>query len=487
LSNAEPSSKVSAAAPARTIKAELAGIVEAAARWSPARSKQAKITSFRKKPLLLGLAIAGVIAVVAVAPQMAVAVKQTRNVFGLTLPQASEQSRSAALQEVSLALPSYDSVASLEAAPVAALPEWQRIVVRSGETLSNIFERVGLGLGVMNAVLATSTDAKGLTRLFPGDEFRFQTDQDGLAKLSVDIDERNELLIERAGDGFKSRQIKQDLEFRTREAAGVIRSSLFRDAGKAGLSDQLILDMVEVFGFDVDFALDLRPGDRFSVVFDEAWRNGERLRSGGILAATFVNQGKSYAAYRMTLDDGSVEYFGADGRPLKKGFLRTPVQFSRISSGFSIARRHPILGSMRAHKGVDYAAPSGTPIRAAGDGTITFRGWKGGYGNVIEIQHFSGYSTLYGHMSRFDPSFKKGSKVSQGDVIGAVGMTGLATGPHLHYEFRINGQHRDPVTVDLPRAEPLKGGEFNRFIALTQPLTVRLNQLAGLQVVASAE
>ncbi len=473
----------------RAIKADIVDVVEAAAQWAPSiRKTSTPRKSFVRKPVAIALGIAGLLGAgfFALAPEVAQAVKQTRNSFGLTIPQLGPQTREASLKELTLALPAYDSVASLAIEELALEPEWDRIVVRSGESLSDIFQRAGLKSSTMSAVLELE-DAKGLTQLFPGDEFRFLTDEQGLAKLSVDFDEQNELIIERKDSGFTSKKVKQNLEFRVREAAGSIRSSLFRDAGNAGMSDQLILDMVEIFGFDVDFALDLRPGDRFSVLFDEAWRNGERLRSGAILAATFVNQGKTYAAYRMTLDDGSVQYFAKDGRSLKKGFLRTPVAFSRISSGFTIARRHPILGTMRAHKGVDYAAPSGTQIRASGEGKITFRGWKSGYGNVIEIQHWNGYSTLYGHMSRFDADFRQGSKVSQGDVIGYVGMTGLATGPHLHYEFRINGAHRDPVTVDLPRSEPLKGAEFNRFIATTRPLSERLDQLDGLRVVASAE
>jgi murein DD-endopeptidase MepM/ murein hydrolase activator NlpD len=487
LSHTEPTS---CAAPSRRIKADLIGTVESAAQWMPNQHKATKssrlFSKSSKKPLAIALGVAGIIGGLAVfAPQIAVAVKESRNAFGLTQP--ASQARAAALQEVALALPSYDTVASAEVAPLDVAPDWQRVVARSGETLSDIFQRAGLGSNAMHEVLALNADTQKLTRVFPGDEFRFLIDDQGLEQLSVDIDERSELRIERSDDGYKTSKHDQALEFRTREAAGQIRSSLFRDAGNAGLSDQLILDMVEIFGFDVDFALDLRPGDRFSVLFDEAWRNGERLRSGEILAATFVNQGKTYSAYRMTLEDGSVQYFTAEGRSLKKGFLRTPVKFSRISSGFSIARRHPILGSMRAHKGVDYAAPTGTAIRAAGDGTITFRGWKSGYGNVIEVQHWGGYTTLYGHMSRFDNDFRVGNKVSQGDVIGYVGMTGLATGPHLHYEFRINGQHRDPVTVELPRSEPLKGREYDKFIATTAPLVARLAQLDGLRVVASAE
>jgi len=236
--------------------------------------------------------------------------------------------------------------------------------------------------------------------------------------------------------------------------------------------------MADIFGYDIDFAQDLREGDRFAVVYEEIWRDGEKLRDGDILAASFNNQGRDHTALRFQRGDGSVEYFGGDGRSLRKAFLRTPVEFTRISSGFSVARMHPILGTMRAHRGVDYAAPSGTPIRASGDGRITARGWQSGYGNVVQIDHGNHVSTVYGHMSRFGTGIANGTRVRQGQVIGYVGMTGLATGPHLHYEFRVNGAHRDPLRFVMPPAPPLSGTELAQFRTHSAPLLSELSLLS---------
>jgi murein DD-endopeptidase MepM/ murein hydrolase activator NlpD len=231
-----------------------------------------------------------------------------------------------------------------------------------------------------------------------------------------------------------------------------------------------------VFGYDIDFAQDLRVGDSFHVVYEDIYRDGERLRGGDIIAATFVNQGKTYQVFRYTYADGKTEYYDGDGRPMKKSFLRMPIDFARLSSRFSNARRHPVLGTVRAHRGVDYAAATGTPIKAAGDGRITFAGWRNGYGRTVILDHGNGVTTLYAHMSRFS-SYKTGARVSQGATIGFVGASGLASGPHLHYEFRVHGVHRDPLTVTMPKPEPLPAGELARFREQTQPMLARLQQL----------
>jgi murein DD-endopeptidase MepM/ murein hydrolase activator NlpD len=264
-------------------------------------------------------------------------------------------------------------------------------------------------------------------------------------------------------------------------AHGVVSSSLFQAGDRAGLSDTMVLKLATAFGYDIDFAQDLREGDSFSVVYDDLYREGERLRDGDIIAATFINQGKRYTAIRYTNADGETMYYDENGRALRKSFLRTPVEFTRISSTFSTGRMHPILGRMRAHKGVDYAAPSGTPIRAAGDGRITFRGWKSGYGNFVIVQHNKDISTAYGHMSRFARE-KVGDRVRQGQVIGYVGMTGLATGPHLHYEFRVDGQHRNPLTVTLPPAQPLPASQLAQFRRQSAPMLARLTALDSIQL-----
>ncbi|MEO5596638.1 MAG: peptidoglycan DD-metalloendopeptidase family protein, partial [Lysobacteraceae bacterium] len=235
------------------------------------------------------------------------------------------------------------------------------------------------------------------------------------------------------------------------------------------------LQMANAFSYDIDFAQDLQPGDSFQVVHEEIWREGERLRSGGVVAASFQTGGKRYYAYRY-VHDGKTEYVDQTGRPLKKSFMRTPVEFTRISSGFTAARLHPVLGTMRAHRGIDYAASSGTPIIAAGDAKVVFAGWKNGYGNCIVLDHGRGFTTLYGHMSRLG-KYRVGTHVSQGTVIGYVGMTGLATGPHLHYEFRINGDYRNPLTVTMPKPEPLSGKALAEFRAQTSSALAQLQRM----------
>ncbi|HEB99883.1 MAG TPA: M23 family peptidase [Thiotrichales bacterium] len=270
--------------------------------------------------------------------------------------------------------------------------------------------------------------------------------------------ERNRLerlLVSRAADGFKAEVIERAPERATAHATATIDSSLFLAAQKAGLSDNLTMELAGIFGWDIDFALDIRRGDRFTVIYEELFLDGEKIGNGDILAAEFVNQGHVYRAVRYTDASGRTSYYAPDGHSMRKAFLRTPVAFSRISSRFSLGRKHPILNRIRAHKGVDYAAPYGTPIKATGDGKVIFIGRKGGYGKAVILRHGSRYTTLYAHMSRFARGLHSGSRVRQGQVIGYVGKSGLATGPHLHYEFRINGVHRNPLTVKLPAAAPI--------------------------------
>jgi murein DD-endopeptidase MepM/ murein hydrolase activator NlpD len=367
-----------------------------------------------------------------------------------------------------------------EATPAKPVPEWKRVVVRSGETLGAIFTTLGYPGSTMHEFLAASPDKDALTRLRPGDEIAFLPDAAGsLMGLRFDLDESTRVVLARdAGGAIETTTQARPLARRHRVAAGRIEHSLFAAGEAAGLSDATILQLADTFAYDVDFAQDLRVGDTFSVVYEELYREGEKVRGGGIVAARFVNQGRGYDAVRFTRDDGSAGFFDASGRPLKKAFLRTPVEFTRISSRFSTARRHPILGVMRAHRGVDYAAPAGTPIRAAGNGRIAFRGWKSGYGNCIIVEHANKYSTLYGHMSRFG-GFAQGGKVQQGEVIGYVGRTGLATAPHLHYEFRLSGVHRDPLSIELPKADPLAARELARFRQAVAPLFAQLDLVGG--------
>jgi murein DD-endopeptidase MepM/ murein hydrolase activator NlpD len=252
---------------------------------------------------------------------------------------------------------------------------------------------------------------------------------------------------------------------------------LFGAGQDAGLSDVTIMKLADVFNYDIDFAQDLRSGDTFSLIFEEVWRDGERVRTGDILAASFTNRGKRFEIYRFVDADGRADYYSSDGRSRARAFIRTPLEFSRITSRFSLGRKHPVLGTMRAHRGVDYGAPTGTPIKATGAGTVEFIGTQNGYGKVVILKHGKEFTTLYGHMSRFAKGVQRGSRVQQSQIIGYVGMTGLATGPHLHYEFRKGGAHRDPLSVDLPVADPLSGTEIARFKRITMPLIAQMGTL----------
>jgi len=258
----------------------------------------------------------------------------------------------------------------------------------------------------------------------------------------------------------------------------VVDTSLFEAGQHAGLSDSLIMQMAEIFGWDVDFALDIRAGDRFALVFEEQFKDGEKIGEGPIVAAEFSNRGRRIRAVRYVDPAGRIDYFSPDGRSMRKAFLRTPVNFTRISSRFSFSRRHPILHKMRAHRGVDYAAPRGTAVKASGDGRVVFAGRNGGYGRTIVLRNGSVYTTLYAHLSRFSKGIRPGKRVEQGQTIGYVGSTGLATGPHLHYEFRVRGAHRDPLSVKLPQAAPLAEGYMDDFRSRAEPLLAKLDLTA---------
>jgi murein DD-endopeptidase MepM/ murein hydrolase activator NlpD len=307
-----------------------------------------------------------------------------------------------------------------------------------------------------------------------GEEIQIKKNGGRLEELQYVLDELRTLNVRRNGEQFEAVTLTAELERRQANAVGSITSSLFNDGSKAGLTDRMTMELAEIFGYDVDFALDLRQGDRFAVVYEAIYKEGKRIRFGDILAAEFVNQGKTYRAVRHVDADGKAAYYTPEGQSLRKAFIRTPLDVVRISSPFNLKRRHPILNTIRAHKGVDYAAPSGTPIKAAGDGKVEFVGMKNGYGRVMILQHGSQYETVYAHMSRFKPELKAGSRVSQGQVIGYVGASGLATAPHLHFEFRVAGIHKNPVTVALPRANPLGRTEMARFKAQTTPLLTAL-------------
>jgi murein DD-endopeptidase MepM/ murein hydrolase activator NlpD len=348
------------------------------------------------------------------------------------------------------------------------------LLVERGDTLESLFRRNGFSLGDLADLVALPDVGHGLRLLKPGDRLEIGHRGDEVLSLRRDLDDVRVLSIARNSSGFEARMLERQIDLRPTGAHGVVQSSLFEAGVDAGMSDKLTMDLAGIFEWDIDFIQDVRDGDEFTVLYQEIWRDGVKLRNGDIIAAEFVNQGKSYRAARYRDASGRSNYYTPDGHSLRKAFIRAPLNFTRISSNFDSSRRHPILNTIRAHQGVDYAAPIGTPIRAAGDGKVIFRGVQGGYGNVIILQHGGNITTLYGHMSRFGNA-KVGARVAQGDVIGYVGQSGLATGPHLHYEYRVNGVHRNPRTVSLPPADPVAAEYQEDFRAATASLWRQLD------------
>ena len=353
--------------------------------------------------------------------------------------------------------------------------KWDALKVESGDNLSLIFNRMNISPAVLQEIMSLGKEVDILKHLMPDHEMRFQFDDGELAAMQYDVNLTETLKISRQEGSYAAQTIKTELETRVKDSTGIITDSLFLSAQRAGLSDNLIMQLVELYGWDIDFALDIRKGDRFHVIYDEKYKDGVKVQDGPILAAEFINRDKPYFAVRYTQPDGYTSYYNENGFSMRKAFLRTPLKFTRISSRFSLARKHPILNKIRAHRGVDYAAPMGTPIKATGDGTVSFIGTNGGYGRVIILRHGEKYSTLYGHMSRFARGLKNGARVKQGQIIGYVGMSGLATGPHLHYEFRINGVHYNPLTVELPKAIGIPREIMADFKAKTLPLLAKLD------------
>ncbi|WP_303908016.1 OapA family protein [Thiohalomonas denitrificans] len=403
------------------------------------------------------------------------------------------QAFSRALTE-SLALPELATAAVAETteteSPRLARPEltadWEKVTVKSGDSLAAIFSRLDLSPGVLHQVVNTGADTQSLTKIHPGQVLRFDIRDGELHGLQHRLSPTQAMLVVRTDEGFDVSHEMKTVETRLTHSAGVIDSSLYAAGKGAGLSDRLIMEMVGIFSWDVDFALDIRSGDSFLVLYEERFLDGEKLGEGNILAAEFVSRGNVFRAVRFADANGRSNYYAPDGRSMRKAFLRSPVDFRRISSRFSGERHHPVLGKKRPHRGVDYAAATGTPIKASGDGKIIHHGWKGGYGRTIIIQHGGSISTLYGHMSRYGGGLRNGSRVKQGQTIGYVGASGLATGPHLHYEFRLNGAHRNPLTVKLPKAEPIADQYRAEFQAKASTILAQLDVLKRTQI-ASVE
>lgn len=359
-----------------------------------------------------------------------------------------------------------------------------KLVVARNDTLDRMFRRNDLSIGHLAAMVDLPEASRHLARIKVGDEIEVIRDGRDVLSLRKGLSNTQELWIRRREDqGFMAEIIDLETEIRTAGASGVIENALFLAAAEAGLDDDVTMQISGIFEWDIDFFLDVRVGDSFTVVYEELWRDGEKVGNGQIIAAEYVNRGRSFRAARYIDAEGFVGYYTPEGMSVRRPFLRNPIEFSRVSSNFNPNRRHPILNTIRAHRGVDLAARTGTEIRAAGAGKIISRGAYGSFGNRVEIQHGGNITTLYAHMSSFG-DYRVGDRVQQGDIIGYVGMTGGATGPHLHYEYRLNGVHQNPRTVDLPDAEPISAAYLADFQSTSTSLWRQLD-LHGAPLLAS--
>ena len=353
--------------------------------------------------------------------------------------------------------------------------EFVAITIGRNDTLDQVFRGLQLRISDLAELRSLPDVRKSLDVVRPGDVIQL-THLDGEIKsLTRRINETATLSVTRADEGFNANIVENPLEVEERMLRGTVASSLYVAVNQAGGTDRLAVSLADVFKYDIDFVNSVQAGDSFVVAHEQQYQDGEFVRDGDILAAEFVNAGRTYRAVRYVSPAGRADYYSPDGRPVRKAFLRYPVDYGRISSGFSSARRHPVLNRVRAHKGIDFAAPTGTPIKAAGSGRVVNRSWNGGYGNAVVLAHSNGVTTLYGHMSRFAKGLAVGDRVQQGEVIGYVGMTGLTSGPHVHYEYRVNGVHKNPARVTIAKADPIPASLMADFQAKTAPLLARLD------------
>lgn len=356
------------------------------------------------------------------------------------------------------------------------LGSWHAVTIRSGDNLSALFNAQKLSASVVYQITSTPEFGEALAHVLPGQSLEFRINSQGiLTQFRYTRSKLESIFFSKIDEGYQAELVTLSPQVKTAFASSTIKSSLFTASQKAGLSENLTMELAGIFGWDIDFVQDIRSGDSFKVMFEENYLDDEKLSDGNILAASFTNQGKTFTAVRFTDSKGSTDYYSPDGKSMKKAFLRTPVDFTRISSRFNPNRLHPIFKTKRPHRGVDYAAPMNTPIKAAGDGRIQFSGWQNGFGNVVFIQHPNNIVTVYAHANKL-AGLKKGQRVRQGQVIAYVGKTGWATGPHLHYEFRVNGQHRNPMTVKLPDAAPIAKSEMAAFSKVTGQLIAQLEK-----------
>ena len=367
--------------------------------------------------------------------------------------------------------------------PDTQLEQWDSVKVRSGQSLDGIFKQQGFTARTLHEIMALSEETKQLKKIRPGDLFDFQRHEDqSLKRMRYAIDESHYLIIDHDGAQAYATTITRDITVEPTETSGTISSSLFLAGKRAGLSDNMVMKLANLFGWDVDFVLDIREGDQFHLLYEKVYREGTFLRDGEIIGATFVNQGEKFQAIRFDID-GQAQFFAPDGRNMRKAFLRAPLNFSYISSSFNPKRYHPILKRVKAHNGIDYRAPKGTPVFTAGDGKVIRSAYNKYNGHHVFIQHANSIVTKYLHFT--NRAVKNGQRVKQGQVIGYVGSTGMSQAPHLHYEFLLNGVHRNPRTVALPKADPLGKTQLAEFMQKSAPVLSQLSRLESASMYAT--
>lgn len=414
-------------------------------------------------PALMGLAFALVVTLAFVGSPVASLTKEALPVEVLAAVEPA-----APVAEVALVV---------EAPPVLPPPHGRRIEasLRSGESLSLLFNREKLSAADLDGIVKSGPIAKRLRSIKPGEQITIDvSDDNDVTRLAWQVDAWETVEFARVGDGYEGRAVtRPPISKRGIYTATIANGSLFVAATRAGLEDEVAMRLADVFRWDVDFITQVRPGDAFRVLIEEHWLEGELREFGPILAAEFTNRGLTHVAVRYENSEGAT-FFNPDGRPLRKSFLKAPLKFTRVSSHFNPSRVHPLWGTRRPHRGTDYAAPTGTPVLATGAGSVTRAGHTAPNGNYVVIRHSGGIETKYLHLSRIAEGIKRGASVRQGEMIGRVGSTGWSTGPHLHYEFIVDGVHRDPVTVELPKSEPIPELDRPDFLRTTAPLLAHL-------------
>jgi murein DD-endopeptidase MepM/ murein hydrolase activator NlpD len=358
-------------------------------------------------------------------------------------------------------------------------------VIQSGDTLSSALARLNIDALEIQGLLATDAVRQLSSSIRSGKRIQATTTQDGqLLTIQFERGAEPALTITRQGDSYVAAESSAVLETRVVMRSGRILSSLYGATDSAGIPDKIANQMAETFSTSLDFREDLRRGDTFSVIYTVNYRNGEPVSAGQLLAAEFVNSGKPYRAVLFRDASGNEGFYTPEGESLKKGFLRSPLEFSRVTSSFTNSRKHPIYGFHRAHTGVDFGAPTGTRVKATGDAKVVFAGRKGGYGNLLILKHSNGFETYYAHLSAFATGIRPGRTVNQGQVVAYVGTTGASTGPHLHYEVRIAGRPQNPMAIKLPGAPPLSVAQRGRFLQQTADWSDKLALLRGTNLAA---